>query len=302
LGCLDTHGWWRDWDTQAGVSDEWVTAYSACALATLGDEGRARAERAFELLCSRRPARDGWAYNSHVPPDADSTVWVCRLANTLGDPTRVAPALAFLKSCLQPDGGIATYASAEGVGRSMRLAGNISFRGWLSSHACVTAAAAALPEFMTSPAVRAYLRCVQNPDGNWDGYWWPDAEYATALTVEALREHATPDDVRAIEAAVAWARARPDRSSAFTLACRIRILRIDEPRLCAELAHALLRLQNADGSWPSSARIRIPPPDVVNPASIWNWDANRKDVYGVRADHARLFTTATVLNALQLLL
>ncbi len=164
----------------------------------------------------------------------------------------------------------------------------------------MTAAAASLPIFGSRPEVRAYLRRAQDPDGHWEGYWWPDPEYATALAVEALREHGDTEDHPTIEAALAWARKLPMSTSAFALACRIRILRFDDPEACRELAARLAELQSNDGSWPSSARIRIPPPDFMHPESIWNWDYQRKDVYGIRLDQERIFTTATVLNALQL--
>jgi len=240
---------------------------------------------------------DGWAFNDRVPPDADSTIWVCRLSRTLDPSTDLRPALAFLLHCQRSDGGVATYPSEEGVRRSMRLPPHVSCRGWLQSHACVTAAAAVLPELGCLTELRSYLRRAQRPDGSWQGYWWPDPDYPTALAVEALRQHGAAEDLPAIQAALAWTHAHPPRPSAFALACALRILRDDPPR-CRELADSLARLQNDDGSWPSSARIRIPPPDVLNPAAIWNWSDRRYDIYSIRPDHARLFTTATVLSAL----
>jgi hypothetical protein len=283
------------------VSDEWVTAYTACVLAA-GDDAAAQAAAgcALDLLCARRPLQDGWGYNGNVPPDADSTIWVCRLAGALNRHGDVAPALRFLERCRQPDGGLSTYASAEGVGRTMRWPRAASFRGWLASHACVTAAAAALPQFGSAPELHEYLRRTQHADGHWEGYWWPDPEYATALAVEALGERGGTKDTPAIAAAVAWARKLPMSTSAFALACRIRILRCADGEACRGLVAKLAELQSSDGSWPSSARIRIPPPDFMHPESIWNWDYRRKDVYGIRLDRERIFTTATVLNALQL--
>jgi len=115
-----------------------------------------------------------------------------------------------------------------------------------------------------------------------------------------IGENGDAADTPAIEAALAWARELPMSTSAFALACRIRILRRDDPGICRELSAQLAELQCRDGSWPSSAQIRIPPPDFMHPESIWNWDYQRKDVYGIRLDQQRIFTTATVLNALQL--
>ena len=184
----------------------------------------------------------------------------------------------------------------------MHFPAGVSYRGWLSSHACVTAAAASLEEFGSRPEIRGYLRRTQQADGHWDGYWWPDPEYPTALAVEALRIHGTAEETSAVKAAVAWTRARSPSTSPFLLACRMRILGRDDSEACMEMASTLAALQNRDGSWPSSARIRIPPPGVMNPAAIWNWSHSRKDIYSIRRDQERIFTTSTVLNALQLLL
>src|SRR5260370_641505 len=92
---------------------------------------RDSARQALELLCSRRPSKDGWGYNQHVPPDADTTICVCRLARAVNRAADVAPALSFLERCLRPDGGLATYASQEGVRRSMHWKRGASFPGLL---------------------------------------------------------------------------------------------------------------------------------------------------------------------------
>ena len=291
-------GWWRDWDSQGGISDEWVTAYTACELAANGLDTRACAELAFERLRDRRPALDGWSYNHRVPPDADSTAWACRLAHLLHRAGEVGPAISFLHQCRRADGGLATYPSAGRVRHAMHWPRNASFRGWLAAHTCVTATAAALPEFGCRPEVFAYLLRNQEPDGHWEGYWWPDPEYATALAVEALLNYGTAAGQAAVHVAVEWARALGPTESAFALACRIRILRCHDWEACLRIRDALLELQNPDGSWPSSARIRIPPPDFLDPSSIWNWDEDRKDIYSIRRDQERIFTTASVLKAL----
>jgi len=300
LRSQDDDGGWRDWKTHAGISDEWVTAYAGCALAGWPERtAHGGALRAFEFLRSRRPYSDGWAYNGGVPPDADSTVWACRLARALDRGNEAAPALAFLHGCRRPDGGLATYACADGLRRAMGFGPEATFCGWLQSHTCVTAAAAALPEFGGDSSVLTYLRRQQHADGHWEGYWWPDPEYTTALAVEALRARGDPDVLRAIAVAVAWERSRPIPAPPFLLACRFRIVCGHDSARSRELARQLHLLQQNDGSWPSSSRIRIPPPDIVQPSAIWNWDDNRTDLCSIRMDQARVFTTATVLSALR---
>ncbi len=53
-----------------------------------------------------------------------------------------------------------------------------------------------------------------------------------------------------------------------------------------------------DGSWQSQRILRIPAPDVHEPNQVTKW---RKSAFGVNTltdDHNRIFTTATVINAL----
>ncbi len=70
-------GWWRDFPGLDGGSDEWVTAFTAAALATLPeDEARCAARNAWALLRERHTADGGWGYHPGMPVDADSTA--CR--------------------------------------------------------------------------------------------------------------------------------------------------------------------------------------------------------------------------------
>ena len=55
----------------------------------------------------------------------------------------------------------------------------------------------------------------------------------------------------------------------------------------------LLDVQGADGSFPASSRLRVPAPSALDPLA----DPATTITY---LDHARVFTTATVLSALHL--
>jgi hypothetical protein len=297
-------GWWLDFTQVKGGSDEWVTAYVATALADVPDEAGRRAARwAWSLLNARRPEASGWG--GGVPPDTDSTVWAVRLAHALGleRTDRAERAEAFVLRHWQSGGGFATY--LDGPIRTWAGCGpEASVGGWTSSHVCVTAAAAGVPAF--APRALDWLRRMQQPDGHWIGYWWPDPLYTTTLAAEAFARHGRPEDRHRVEAAVRWTLARiapaGDRSaqpsverSAFALAWVVRALLLssDMQAVRDPLASAVrwLLAHQDEGAWPASARFRLP--------SIERQDPEKDGHSPVHLDDRGVFTAATVLTALR---
>lgn len=333
LAARNQGGWWRDFFDRARpahvesrvtgyASDEWVTAYIAAVLTTVDDSrARAAAQQAFELLQARRGDTAGWGYHALLPPDADTTTWVLRLANGLGAPPseRLTAARQFVASLVGSDGGVRTYHhdAARQLAQFLRMDGD--YQGWCGTHTCVTAAAAVLA---LSPRMVEFLANSQHDDGSWTGHWWDDDEYTTARAVEVLTGH---DKHRAAVArARSWAAGRiGDRGAVWSVAhggpspfatglavqatlagtshgCRCGAgnpAQTDDHPGTAALAAVgratawLLSHQRGDGSWEPSARLRVPAPATVDPLSS-------PETTLAYVDDDGLFTTATVLAAL----
>jgi hypothetical protein len=297
LGARTQTGWWLDYDGfREGVSDEWVTAYVASALAEVDDpRATGAARRAWALLSQR--SRDGWGWNSLQPADADSTIWALRLAARLGEMSspRAQAARAFLLKHLSPDGGVATYLA--GAHTAMENGAAIAINpGWYAIHGCVTAAAATLES--TGDAPLDWLRAHQRADGCWDGYWWADSAYTTAHAVDALLARGDLSDSARVGRAVDWARARvktaidergPLRSPFATALAICPLLSASPARantdrpLIEDAVDRILAGRHDDGSWPGSATLCIQ-------------NAAGAQVTGL--DRRRTLTTATVLSAL----
>jgi hypothetical protein len=313
-------GWWRDfagtlgatpdWGAAFGWSDEWLTAFVGAGLAAVPDQrARLAACHAWSLLNHRRQPSEGWGYSPPAPVDADSTTWGLRLAAAVGAKAaeRARQARRVLERHFLPDGGVTTYREQTCSRFTVQslTPDHGSFAGWCrTAHPCVTAAVAGLPD----ERALHFLRRVQRADGSWTAYWWGDDEYTTGLAAEALARTGLPADQERVRRAIRWSSERIGPSgavysralgaeSAFATAWCVRILALadDLPAVQGVLERgvaSLLGRQRADGAWPSSAYLLAPRPDVFDP---------RQDGQPFLAclDDASVFTTATVLSALQ---
>jgi hypothetical protein len=81
-------------------------------------------------------------------------------------------------------------------------------------------------------------------------------------------------------------------------ALRTLLVGSSEPASHRSTLALLLGSQGPDGSWDPSARLRIPPPEVVDPDRYEAWAEGGRGGGSVQSDHNACFTTAAVLLAL----
>jgi len=317
LGSQLSSGLWQDfpgngaddpWILLFGASDEWVSAYVAAALGAFEREDAKRAAIwVWRLLNHRRHRGEGWGFSCISPTDADSTVWGLRLANVVGasGSAHATAAGDFLRQHQGLDGGVSTYVREAAIRLFADLPPSL-INAWCQPHACVTAAAANLPEFRDD--CLRYLRTAQNEDGRWDSYWWTDSEYSTGLAAAAFAKSEDPGDRARLDAALRWTISRiGEDGGGFSAGCKTEapfatawslrtLMAAPEHEQARELANRalqwLLREQRADGSWCGSAWMRTPPVHVSNP------DASAESILAL--DRNANFTTATVLTSLGL--
>jgi hypothetical protein len=302
-------GRWADFETLAGASDEWVTAFVGSALAVQPSTvAKQCAMSALRSLRRRRRWSRGWGYSARVPCDADSTLWVLHLAQRLASKPslRMWRAHRFVVAHMGRDGGVSTFRLAGPIRRFTGLSIRVRFRGWCGPHACVTALAASLVDLPIRAKALFYLRHAQRSDGSWGAYWWVGREYATALAADAMALSEAVEDRTCHERAVGWAIGqlnRGGRAGAFPLACALRAALYDNASgvTTAPVMDALGSLvgsQLADGSWPGSAALRIPPPDMIDVDAFDQWVVDGRGGGSVQTDGERCFTTATVVETL----
>jgi squalene-hopene/tetraprenyl-beta-curcumene cyclase len=250
------------------------------------------------------------------PADADSTACALRVAEALflGKSLRAWRGRAFLARHQCKGGGLSTYVWPARMvwATGMRH----RFEGWCAPHVCVSSNAALLRGFRGRDRLLDFLLAQQQPDGSWRSYWWYDErEYATAFAAMALAQSTDRRHQEAVRRAITWACYAPTsrgavvsaaapNGSAFATALRLQVLALagDEASAFAPRQAALdwlLASQQQSGLWASSAWLRFPPTDVAETSKISEWHIGRMVEAGVMSDGFKLFTTATVVSALQ---
>lgn len=308
---------WSGFETLAGVSTEWVSAFVLYALKRCRPEPDAPALRA--LWRAQRRA-GGWGYNPEVPPDCDSTAWVLlALGPRYLRPSAALRARAYLlRHQHDASGGFVTYTPQDEIHRYIDVDPSL-VTGWTSPHTCVTGVA--LQALLLSGGARRDPRAIRHAvgylasterDGSWTSYWWDGSAYATyhALRGLALARALTPDladrvarrllDVQ--QADGGWTDHEGGPSETFATALLTQALLLVWPvrgwDAVRRAAAWLVAAQEEDGGWPSIPILQIPPPPEHDPARYASWGTDALGT-GVRLrDRSRIFTSAAVLRCL----
>lgn len=288
-------GRWIDWALPPGPSEAWTTAYVALQLAACSPDQRARVwpavMRAAQWILTHACKTGGWSYNDTVDADADSTAWSITLLRAAG--FERGDASDRLACFQQPDGGFATFPADAGLG------------SWGRSHPDVTAVAVnALvdepsKEHVCEGALQ-YLRAQRRSDGLWNAFWWTTSLYTTAICLRLLARIAPTDDGSTTSAALQRMPVGNAFDAALLLECLVHVQDVAasrglsspaaEDRIPA-LLEMLIARQLGDGSWPAAPMLRITDRTCDAP---WR----QPECGPVYADDRRLFTSATVLRAL----
>lgn len=316
-------GRWGDFALSGEQSTAWVTGYVGWTLAQTGAAGADLPGAARWLLANQCPG-GGWSYNRNWPVDTDSTATVLLFLATQPAIPRAAwvPAYDRLLAQQQPEGGFSTVMEQEAWLARFPFAVR-ALPGWSAAHPCVTAVAALLLATVAGGTGREhgtraldYLCAHQQPAGFWHAYWWDGPFYTTCRAVQAMaacdraRFRVPLARARTWLAAAqlpdgGWAVAEHEQGQPFHTALAVLALGCvagEDGETAAALKRGLrwlLAHQSADGSWPAVPMMLLPSPEILHPWEHGPWRASIAGLDVIVPDWQRLFTTATVLQALE---
>jgi hypothetical protein len=318
---LGRDGSWRDFDTLAGESTEWVSGFVLAAVDCLAGYDPVWTKARECLIFSVRPS-GGWGYNASIPADCDSTAWAVRAlrGGRWVPPAVVRHAVAFIGWHQDPEsGGFRTFQREREIADVIGAATPEAVEAWCSPHVCVTAnVLLALLDLGVSPkstVVDRGLRFLldrREEDGTWSSYWWSGATYSTYHATLALTwaGQMGTEELEVMGNAIAGLQAADgswsdghDQGNAFATSFALLSLllvpsrsSLDDPigRAISWLNHHQLD----DGSWPTAPILRIPPGTVTDPSVLDNWQLRARGTGSMVEDHGRLFSTAAATMAL----
>jgi len=300
-----SNGFWVDFETVPGSSDEWVSAFIISHIAGIAGS-EMLVKTALSALTKRKRSEGGWGFNLKVAPDCDSTAWVLQalLSGPFIRPVMTRRAIDFLYEHQMEDGGFATYReySSQPNGNTKSIT---TPNGWLSSQVCVTAATIiALLVHGESPKKKQlldaiiYIETNRLNSGMWSSYWWRGDSYVTYLATLGLTwaNRLTIEDISGIADVIATNLCSNVSSSLInikqeifytsysllTLLLSPNTMKVRSTII--EIIRALLKEQLPDGSWPSAPILLIP--------------ESQPGLTELIADEGRTFTTSTALKAI----
>jgi hypothetical protein len=313
-------GTWQDFETDNGISVNWISAYVCQNLFDAGIPAQ-RFSASTDFLLSLPNSL--FSFNDQTIQDGDSSTFFVSLIRQADAPlsdTQLASWIAFNDG----NGGWRTYNPntikpvADGV--------LLDCIGWQSPHCCVSAVATLtllrhfpLQQGRIEQALH-YLLSKQESDGSWRAYWWSSDVYATAFALQALfkADERLPCQT-SIARACTWLLAQQNSNGSwgvgdtcpFYTALAMKALLVVSPVLTAPLcklpqtfsaieqgARWLINAQLRNGGWLSGRSLRIPRPDIVDTRSVDKWRVAANGYNIVVNEQSGVFSTATVLNAL----
>jgi squalene cyclase len=310
-------GLWRDFETMAGKSSEWVTGFVLHAIS--GNATFKAVDAALRNLIKRQRANGGWSYNQYVPCDSDSSAWILLALSSyhVVEPEVVRKGILYLGSHFDiGSGGFSTYNIRDGIHEFIKCPNIELMAGWLQPHVDVTSVAiqslVAHGVPIASEIIQkscTYLAGQKDSCGLWKSYWWKGYAYSTFHALRALSMCHYTDNRMTADALVSnqsedggWNYSFSEKSEVFQTAFVIlSLLLYPDRRSIPAIKRGikwLVQQQNEDGSWPSAPILRIPPPMVKNPQNIKDWRNNDMGTRILVQDKGRVFTTAATLWAL----
>lgn len=312
-------GYWNDFYIKGmGMSSQWVTAYIAYNLSKLSNTDE-YVQKAIIWLLRTKYSSGGWGYHENCLPDSDSTANVIRLLAYYLKKEKILTQENLVSYLYKFGDFLTTYQDKNTGGFATYLpVTNRTFHtmpgsAWCISEPSVTSMAGLAflnldSKYFEQELLKAkeYLISRQNPSGYWDSYWWDCNVYGTSLACIFLKQLG---EIESVTKAISWLKSIFIPSKGWgngyenTPYPFYTALSLSSILLCENDIHSrevkdavswLIEIQNEDGSWFSKPILRNPDPQVTEP-----WSISYRKKCEVSTDINLLFTTATVMNALQ---
>jgi len=310
-------GSWFDYNTNAGMSNVWSTAFILNNILDIKIDKKV-ISKAISFFKNNKQ-QSLWGYNTSMLPDNDSSSFV--LMVLYHQNVDISKELEIYLSQQSNKGGFSTYIDRKKLSNYLQTPQK-KLDGWLQEHICVSAVSYYLMERLnlegnpSKDKLHDFLFKNQRKDGLWISYWWTSPIYATSFIIQAYFINNTEINEsisRAISGLLSLQQSdgsfidnHNTKSSFYTALVIIALCSnktvSNEYQTKIKLAiDWLLSQQTKDGSFISTYSLQLPNTSVLNPKNIKKWTkGNSQATNIITNDFMRLFTTSTCAKALDL--
>jgi len=314
----EADGQWTDMVTNAGFSNVWTTGFVLSNVS--GSESyREEKNKAIAFLLENQIQNSLWGYSQRwkvADADSSTNVLMALYMNNAIDHNLIRQWI----EKFMVEGGFTTYADETVLRTALPEFKN--FDGWTQPHECVSALAFYFLSMLPGGCEKEYeqlkytLFNACNNENLLEGYWWTSSIYASSYLVRGIltnrKTHILSKAVTDIIENILKKRdvqgnfgTAFDRESVFYTAqvldmlCASSNVYSTYKKEADELATWLIHRQLTDGSFYPSYILRVPAPDIREPADIENWSTEAAmPVNVVKKDIMRLYTAAVVCSAM----
>jgi hypothetical protein len=310
------NGSWFDYDTNAGLSNVWSTAFILNNISnTIFNEKTIK--KAISFLKENKQ-EDLWGYNTSMIFDSDSTSFA--LISLAKNKISTSKELDLYLAQQQLKGGYSTYTNKHKLLECLNFE-YTNVQGWMQEHLCVSAVSYYLMETLNLRSdfrdnIYIFLLKNQNQNGLWDSYWWTSPIYATSFIIQAYFINNTEAN-ESIEKAIDGLLSLQQNDGSFIdnhnfkspfytalviiAFCSNKIVYNEYQDKIKLALKWLLSQQTTDGAFLSTYSLQIPEASIVNPKKVKKWSKEKNHTTNIICnDFMRLFTTSTCVNALNL--
>ena len=310
------NGSWIDYDTNAGLSNVWSTAFILNNISNL-DFNKKHIKKSISFLKDNKQ-ENLWGYNTSMICDSDSTSFA--LTSLAKNKVNISEELDLYLSQQQFKGGYSTYTNKQKLIECLNFECS-NVEGWMQEHICVSAVSYYLMETLNLKSnskdnLYNFLLKSQNQNGLWDSYWWTSPIYATSFIIQAYFINNSKGNESINKAIIGLLSLQQNDGSyidsnnakspfytalviiAFCSNKTIYSKYQNEIKLALKW---LLSQQTTDGSFLSTYSLQIPEANILNPKSVTNWSKEENHTTNIICnDFMRLFTTSTCVKALDI--
>jgi hypothetical protein len=310
------NGSWFDYDTDAGMSCIWSTAFILNNLLDLKIEKNVSA-KAIAFLKNNKQ-QNLWGYNSSTLADNDSSSFVLMVLHKQN--VNISKELETYLAQQTQKGGFSTYTDRKLLSIYLNTPQK-ELNGWLQEHICVSAVSYYLMETLkiknsATEKLATFLYNNQNSNELWDSYWWTSPIYATSFVIQAYFVHHTKEN-ESITKAINGLLAIQQKDGSFIdnhkakspfytalviiALCAHKTVYDKHQKEVKRAVKWMLSQQTTDGSFFSTHALQIPNTTVIDPKKVKKWATDNSQATDIICnDFMRLFTTSTCAKALNI--